>query len=72
MPLLVCYHMDHMLCAICRLYEKLSEDDQAAAAYTEYINEMSSNGVSCDLYTADYIVHSACSQVNSAWPTLCG
>ena len=23
-----------------RLYEKLSEEDQAAAAYTEYINEM--------------------------------
>jgi len=25
---------------VCRLYEKLSEEDQAAAAYTEYINEM--------------------------------
>jgi len=27
------------------LYEKLSEDDQAAAAYTEYISEMSTNEV---------------------------
>ena len=35
------------LCDMCRLYEKLSEDDQAAAAYTEYINEMSCNEVSC-------------------------
>ena len=34
---------------LCRLYEKLSEHDQAAAAYTEYINEMSCNDVSCRL-----------------------
>jgi len=30
----------YLMCNVYRLYEKLSEDDQAAAAYTEYINEM--------------------------------
>ena len=29
----------------CRLYERLSEEDQAAAAYTEYINETEMQGV---------------------------
>ena len=31
---------------ITRLHERLNEDDQAAGAYTEFINNASVNGVS--------------------------
>jgi anaphase-promoting complex subunit 8 len=34
------------LIRLARLYEKLNEEDQAAVAYTEYINEAQRQGVS--------------------------
>jgi len=38
-----------------RLYEKSSEHDQAAAAYTEYVNETPSTEVSCRLVHCPYV-----------------
>ena len=35
-----------MLLFVCRLYERLMEEDQAAAAYTEYVNESERQAVS--------------------------